>query len=166
MARPTLELVRALRVTAARLSSHESGGSYTWSHFGQCNCGNLAQTVTQLSPEEVYRAAFERAGDWGEQAREFCATSGYPIDFVLQRLFELGVEQDDIRHLERLSDDRVLKRLEVPWLAHNQRDNVVLYMNAWADQLEEALPSVQSGLLAEASDLPPWSWTDERSAAE
>jgi hypothetical protein len=138
MARPTIELIYALRGTASRLSH---GAAYSWSHFGQCNCGNLAQTITQLSPEQVYRAAFERAGDWGEQALEFCPTSGFPIDFVLARLFELGLEREDMRHLERLSDDRVLKRLGVVSLAHNQRENVVRYMEAWADLLEESLPS-------------------------
>jgi hypothetical protein len=137
MARPTLELVSALRTTAARLTN---GATYKWSHFGQCNCGNLAQTVTQLSPKQVYEAAFERSGDWGQQALEFCSTSGYPIDYVLARLFELGLEQADVRHLERLSDDRVLRRLGVPFLAHNQRDNVVSYMRAWAELLEESLP--------------------------
>jgi hypothetical protein len=136
MARPTVELIRALRVTAHRLSS---GATYKWSHFAQCNCGNLAQTVTQLSAEEVYRAAFARGGDWGEQAREFCSTSGYPIDFVLTRMFELGLEQTDVRHLERLSDDRVLKRLGVSALRHNQRDDVVRYMLAWSELLEDAL---------------------------
>lgn len=138
MARPTLELIRALRSTAERLSS---GAAYRWSHFGQCNCGNLAQTVTLLSPEQVYRAAFERGGDWGEQALEFCPSSGYPIDFVLARLFELGLDRGDLRHLERLSDDKVLKRLEVSSLPHHRRENVVRYMNAWADLLEERLPS-------------------------
>jgi hypothetical protein len=141
MARPTLELVRALRTTATRL---RSGATYKWSHFGQCNCGNLAQTVTQLSPEQVYRAAFVRAGDWGEQAREFCPASGYPIDFVLQRLFELGLEPEDVQHLERLSDDRVLKLLGVSSLAHNRREDVVRYLDAWAELLEGALPSDDS----------------------
>ena len=138
MARPTVELVQALRTTAARL---ESGATYKWSHFGQCNCGNLAQTVTQLSPKEVYEAAFVRAGDWGQQARDFCPTSGYPIDYLLEQLFALGMEPEDVRHLERLSDDRVLKRLGVATLRHNQRDDVVRYMRCWADLLEEALPA-------------------------
>ncbi len=136
MARPTVELIQALRVTAARLSR---GAAYKWSHFGRCNCGNLAQTVSQLSPEEVYQAAFVRSGDWGEQAREFCPTSGYPIDFLLERLFELGLTPEDVRHLERLSDDRVLKRLGVTALAHHERDNVVRYMRAWAELLEDML---------------------------
>lgn len=142
MARSTIELIRALRATAARLSQ---GAQYKWSHFGLCNCGNLAQTITHLSPEEVYRAAFTRSGDWGEQAREFCPTSGYPIDFVFQQLFSLGMEPEDVQHLERLSDGRVLKRLGVQQLAHNQRDDVVRYMRAWADLLEE-----ERGEVAEA----------------
>jgi hypothetical protein len=137
LARPTIQLVRALRITASRL---DRGSAYKWSHFGQCNCGNLAQTITALTPEQVYRAAFERAGDWGQQALEFCPTSGYPIDFVLARLFAIGVERDDVRHLERLTDARVLKRLGVQELAHNERENVIAYMRAWADLLEEALP--------------------------
>ena len=146
MARPTVELVHALRATAARLSS---GGSYKWSHFGQCNCGNLAQTVTRLSPEQVYRAAFARAGDWGEQAREFCPTSGYPIDFVLQRLFELGLEPEDVQHLERLSDDRVLRRVGTAQLAHNRREDVIVYMQAWADLLEESRSELAYRMAAE-----------------
>jgi hypothetical protein len=136
MARPTVELVHALRATAARI---ESGAAYKWSHFGQCNCGNLAQTVTQLSPEEVYRAAFARSGDWGEQAREFCPVSGYPIDFVFSQLFAIGLAPEDVQRLERLSDRHVLARLGVTELRHNRREDVVEYMEAWADLLESSL---------------------------
>lgn len=146
MARPTIQLVQALRSTAARLEDGES--AYKWSHFGQCNCGNLAQTITSLTPEQVYRAAFERAGDWGQQALEFCPTSGYPIDFVLAQLFAIGVESEDVRHLERLSDAHVLKQLGVQELAHNRRENVVAYMRAWADMLEAALPAQADWSLA------------------
>ena len=134
MARPTVELIRALRDTAHRL---EHGAAYKWSHFGQCNCGNLAQTITQLSPREVYEAAFRRAGDWGEQAREFCPTSGYPIDFVLSQLFAIGMASEDVRHLERLSDDRVLRRLGQPALLYSRREDVITYMRAWADLLDD-----------------------------
>jgi hypothetical protein len=137
MARPTLELVNALRTTAARL---DAGSSYKWSDFACCNCGNLAQSVTTLSPREIYEAAFARSGDWGEQAREFCPSSGYPIDYVLSRLFELGLDADDVRHLERLSDDRVLRALGVRELAYTRREDVVRYMRAWAALLEAALP--------------------------
>lgn len=137
MARPTLELVTALRATAARLAA---GAEYKWSDFACCNCGNLVQSVTKLSPREIYEAAFARAGDWGEQAREFCPSSGYPIDYVLERLFALGLAPEDVRHLERLSDARVLRALGVCALRHTRREDVVAYMRAWAALLERELP--------------------------
>ena len=68
MARPSIKLVLALRETALRLSAPSV--RYEWSHFGHCNCGHLAQTLTGLSPKLIYDAAFQRAGDWGEQAKE------------------------------------------------------------------------------------------------
>ena len=73
---------------------------------------------------------------------------------MLARLFELGVEREDVRHLERLSDGQVLRKLGVQWLAHNQRDNVIAYMRAWADLLEEQLPQHC------------WEMIEEKSAAE
>jgi hypothetical protein len=136
MARPSLALIHALRTTATRLAQ---GSPYKWSDFACCNCGHLAQSVTQLSAREIYEAAFLRTGDWGEQAREFCASSGYPIDFVLSRLFELGLTAEDVHNLERLSDDRVLRELSVPELRYTRRDDVVLYLNAWARLLERQL---------------------------
>jgi hypothetical protein len=136
MARPNLELIRALRAAAARLSE---GSSYRWSDFASCNCGHLVQSVTQLSPREIYEAAFLRGGDWGEQAREFCASSGYPIDFMLARLFELGLDAEDVRNLERLSDDRVLRELGVRELRYTRREDVVCYLRAWARSLERQL---------------------------
>lgn len=146
MARPTFELVDALRTTAARLSA---GSDYRWSDFARCNCGNLVQSVTQLSPQQIYEAAFARAGDWGEQAREFCPTSGYPIDYMLDRLFALGLDADDVRHLERLSDDLVLRRLGVRELRYTRREDVIRYMRAWADLLESGLPALSQLAAAE-----------------
>jgi hypothetical protein len=146
MARPTFQLVNALRTTAARLAA---GSQYRWSDFACCNCGNLVQSVTSLSARAIYEAAFQRGGDWGEQAREFCPSSGYPIDFVLARLFELGLTPEDVRHLERLSDDRVLRALGVRELRYTRREDVVMYMNAWADLLEGQLPLEELALAAE-----------------
>jgi hypothetical protein len=139
MARPNLELIRALRATATRLAQSTS---YKWSDFACCNCGHLVQSVTQLSPREIYEAAFARGGDWGEQAREFCPSSGYPIDFVFARLFALGLSADDVKNLERLSDDRVLRELGVSALRYNRREHVLAYLHAWARLLERELGRV------------------------
>ncbi len=135
-ARANPDLIEALRVTAARLAA---GAEYRWTHMGSCNCGHLAQTVTRLPREEIHRLALQKAGDWGEQALDHCPTSGYPIDHVIRSLLDLGLTGDDLRHLERLSDARVLRRLPVDrrHLDQRDRDDVVVYLRTWADLLEE-----------------------------
>lgn len=137
MARANERLIEVLRVTATRL---ESGAAYKWSHYGHCNCGHLAQTVTKLSPKELYEAAFERPGDWGQQAREFCPSSGYALDDVFAALFELGMEPEDVQRLERLDDGQVLRRIGVSSLSYTSREDVVRYLRGWADLMEGALP--------------------------
>ena len=129
-------LSEALRVTIARL---EAGADYQWGHFGACNCGHLAQTVTQRSRAELHEAAVQRARDWGDAAVEYCATSGYPIDHILSEMLALGLTLDDIRHLEQLSDRRILRRLPVErrFLRRNRREDLLLYLSAWVDMLDE-----------------------------
>lgn len=147
MARPTFELVQALRRTAARL---REGAPYKWSSFSACNCGHLAQTITSLSPREIYEAAFQRPGDWAEQAREFCPGTGYPLEYIFQQLFALGLERDDIGHLERLSDPHVRRAVGIDVeLHHTRRPDVQRYMDAWADLLEAQLPVRHFALAAE-----------------
>lgn len=144
MARPTLALIHALRTTAARL---RAGGEYRWTHMGACNCGHLAQTITKLPRAEIHRLALERAGDWGEQAVEYCPTSGYPIDHVIERMLEVGLELSDVAALERLSDPKVLRRLPVEEreLSFRRRGDVVRYMEEWAELLEEQRGLTASG---------------------
>lgn len=160
MSRPDPELVAALRSTASRL---EAGARYRWTHMGSCNCGHLAQTLTRLPAEEIHRLALERAGDWGEQAREYCPSSGYPMDHVLAVMLDAGLDRDDIWHLERLSDPEVLRRLPIGErdLDERRRGDVVLYLRLWADRLEDRwladAQAVSQGVLSwrheEALDL-------------
>jgi hypothetical protein len=139
MARANVELIKALRSTAARL---QLGAPYRWTHMGACNCGHLAQTVTHLDAEDIRRYALERAGEWAEQVLEFCPASGYPMDAILTALFELGLTHQDLAHLEKLTDPEILRRL-LPdarqRLSYRERDHVVLYMRTFADLLEEQL---------------------------
>jgi hypothetical protein len=142
MARANLKLISALRATAAKL---EAGATYRWTHMGACNCGHLAQTVTQLSAEDIRRYALERSGEWAEQGLEFCPTSGYPMDAILSALFELGLSSSDLGQLERLTNPDVLRRLPVEVrkvLSYRERDHVVMYMRTFADVLEAELPPV------------------------
>jgi hypothetical protein len=139
MARANLALIAALRTTAARL---QLGAHYRWTHLGACNCGHLAQTVTQLDAEAIRRYAMERAGEWADQVLEFCPTSGLPMDEILRALFELGLTRDDLAHLEKLSSPEVLRRFPAEQrvqLSYRERDHVVAYLRAFADLLEDDL---------------------------
>jgi hypothetical protein len=136
MAKATPELIEALRQSAKNIAS---GGKYEWGHMGSCNCGNLAQELTPLSRREIHEYAMRKYGDWTEQAMDYCSNSGITLDFVISTMMQSGLELQDIRHLEYLSDQRVLLRLSPAErnLRHNVREDVVKYMNTWADLLEE-----------------------------
>lgn len=136
MAKPNLELIQALRQTAQKL---KHATHYQWGHMGSCNCGHLVQEITQLSRAEIHEYAMRtRGGDWSEQAMDYCPTSGYLMDQVISIMLEAGLEVQDFKHLERLSDRHVLQTLPEGErnLKHNQRDDVVKYLYAWARLLE------------------------------
>jgi hypothetical protein len=139
MAHANVKLIQALRGTAARL---QLGAPYRWTHMGACNCGHLAQTVTHLDAETIRRYTYERAGEWADQVLEFCPSSGYPIDEVMNALLELGLTREDLAQLEKLSDPEVVRRLAPSvrtCLSYRERDHVIQYMLAFADLLEAQL---------------------------
>lgn len=181
MAKASVELVVALRETAARLLSEKV--KYQWGSFAHCNCGHLAQTITGLAPEEIQRRAMRREGDWGAQAfdvaaRHFpefdygdrpaldegawepedigaCQVTGAPLDEVLGQMYAFGLSPNDVRHLERLSDPEVRRQLDThkQHFRHHLRENVVAYLDAWADLLEERLePAEAPNVYLEAAE--------------
>ncbi|MDX1902837.1 MAG: hypothetical protein SFU27_01665 [Thermonemataceae bacterium] len=138
MAKANLELIRALRRTAEKL---EKGAKYQWGHMGSCNCGNLAQELTHYTKEQIHAYALEsRMGDWADQTSAFCGESKLPLDMVISTMLEAGLDTDDLIHLERLSDEKVLKRIpqtQLRELQKNKREDVIIYLKAWSDLLEE-----------------------------
>jgi hypothetical protein len=135
MAQPSIKVIQALR-RAARNLKHSS--NYQWGHMGLCNCGFLAQEVTQLSKQEIHRRAMLRHGDWSEQLNDYCPTSGLPMDDMISELIEFGFDAQDLRHLEYLSDNAILMTLpfEQRHLVRNIKADVVKYLLTWADLLE------------------------------
>jgi hypothetical protein len=131
MAVPSLALATVLHETADRL---ERTAHYQWSHFGHCNCGHLAQTVTRLSAAEIHRRAFVELTEWSEIPEDFCPTTGLRLDFILDRFRELGLDRNDLRHLEDLSDLVVLRALPggFRYLRRNDPAAAVLYLRTWA----------------------------------
>jgi hypothetical protein len=80
-----------------------------------------------------------RYGDWTEQSLDYCNRSGMTLDLIISTMLEAGLELRDIRNLEYLADNYILKRipLEKRELRHNKKEDVITYMNAWAELLEE-----------------------------
>lgn len=138
MAYLTIELISALRETAARL---RNGASYAWGNHGSCNCGNLLQVVTQFNEKEILRFAHTGFGEWTELAEEYCPTSNVPINYLLTRLQELGLTPTDIHNLEYLDNREVLEQLPggFRWLKRNIREDVILYFEAYANLMEDEL---------------------------
>jgi hypothetical protein len=138
MARPSVELVAALRTTASRLSA---GAAYQWGHLGQCNCGHLVQTVCRLDKRVIHEWALEGHGDWEQLANDYCPTSGHHIDDVITSLLDIGLDRDDIGHLEKVDDPHVLAAMG-RYPRRNVREDVVEYLRVWASLLEAQLPAV------------------------
>lgn len=151
MAKPTPRLITALYTT---IESIEDGARYQWGHMGMCNCGHLAQALTSRSRAEIHAAALRRAGDWGEQAVEYCPTSGLPIDHIITEMLDAGLTLDDIDYLERLNAPDVLARipLERRWLSRNSREDLIFYLRQWVAMLEEQLAAEQ-GVLMRLDDV-------------
>ena len=141
MAKPTSRLINALRQTAKRL---RSGAAYQWGHLGSCNCGHLAQTLTNYSKGEIHTAALARHGDWGEVSEEYCPNSGKKIDEIIETMLIAGLNIEDIEFLENLSDPKVLSRMKVNALGlrHNVKLDVITYMEEWSNMLESQLPLI------------------------
>jgi len=136
VAKASVKLIQALKRTAAKL---KSGAPYQWGHMGCCNCGNLAQVLTQLSKTEIHAYALEKNGDWREQCNDYCRSSGYHVDQIIKIMFDHGLTHKDLENLERLSDEKVRKAMPKEIIHHNQRDDVILYLTTWAQLLEEEL---------------------------
>jgi hypothetical protein len=135
MAIPSLQLIAAIRNTAKRLNKSQA---YQWGHMGQCNCGHLAQEITQLSDAEIHKIAMNKSGDWADQLRDYCPNSGLPMDTIIEKLTDYGLSTQDLINLERLNDSKIRKRIpNGEQLNHNSKRDVIAYLNAWADLLED-----------------------------
>ncbi|MEO7767925.1 MAG: hypothetical protein ABIS01_10880 [Ferruginibacter sp.] len=136
MAKPTIELIAALRETASRL---QNGAFYAWGHHGACNCGNLVQAVTSFTKEEVLRYAHTGTGEWTEIAQEFCPATNAPLTLVITRLEKIGLTPVDIHNIEYLSDKAVLQNLPggFRWLKRNNKEHVIKYLQTFANLLED-----------------------------
>jgi hypothetical protein len=135
MAKPNPNLIAALRRAADEIKKSDK---YQWGHMGSCNCGYLAQELTDLKASEIHKIAMQRSGDWNDQCEDYCTNSKMPIDLLISELMSNGLQIEDLMKLERLGDSEVLDKLPLgKYLEKNRKEDVVLYMKLWADLLEE-----------------------------
>ncbi|MTI21418.1 hypothetical protein E1176_10345 [Fulvivirga sp. RKSG066] len=138
MAKANPQLIEALRNTVKQLSA---SNIYQWGHMGSCNCGFLAQELTKLNKDEIHSRAMQKHGDWNEQLNDYCPTSGLLMDDLISEMLHAGLDTEDLKNLEKLSDKEVLQRIDFSerHLAHNKKDDVVKYIKAWIGLLEDQI---------------------------
>jgi hypothetical protein len=138
MAQANIQLIEGLRKAATNL---RNGAYYAWGHHGGCNCGNLIQVITELSKEEIVSYAHQGAGEWTEIADDYCNITSAPLMFIMSKLEGVGMTPTDFHNLEYLEDRSVLNKLPggFRWLKRNKREDVIVYMETWANLLEEQL---------------------------
>jgi hypothetical protein len=129
-------LISALRETANRLSA---GARYEWGHMGRCNCGHVVQTLTDMTDIEIAQSVDYQLDEWTEHAKDYCVGSGTKVQDLFDTLSKYGLSPDDMRHLEHLSDRRILSHIDRrDTLRKNAPGDVCLYLNTMANVLEEA----------------------------
>lgn len=154
MAKPSLKLIEALRNTAKEL---QKSSDYQWGHMGSCNCGFLAQQITKRNKNEIHSMAMQRYGDWNEQLNDYCPTSGLLIDDLISQLLHAGLDVDDLKQLEKLSNPKILQNLPSGrrHLNHNIKADVIEYFHAWAHVLEtEITDSIELDMAIFAVPVP------------
>ncbi|SMO62415.1 hypothetical protein [Solitalea koreensis] len=145
-----LRLIVALQEAALEIRNNSS---YQWGHMGSCNCGFLVQKLTNLDKGKIHQMAMVREGDWREQLEEYCPNSGYPIDHLIFDLLQFGLTTQELAHLERLSDPRILNCIgtEGGKLNFNDSEHAALYMSTWAnmlvDQYSNSVDLIKLGFL-------------------
>jgi len=138
MAKPSIELIEALRTTAQRL---KDGAHYSWGHHGACNCGNLLQVITSMTEGEILRCAQTGIGEWTELSEEYCPDTNATLNSIKSQLEQAGLTPVDVHNIEYLTDRAVLRELPggFRWLKRNVREDVILYFETFANLLEEQL---------------------------
>ncbi|MBF2053383.1 MAG: hypothetical protein IGS03_07965 [Candidatus Sericytochromatia bacterium] len=138
MAIASERLIDVLRQTVVALKDSDQ---YQWGHSGACNCGHLAQVLTGYDKAQIHYWAMQKGGDWTDNAGEYCDSSGYEIDRVIEIMLQAGLQIEDIQDIENLSNPRVLRSLppDQRQLQRHLKADVVKYFEAWIHLLQSEL---------------------------
>ena len=131
-------LIDALLETSNRLE--QPGVEYQWGHMGQCNAGQLIQTLTGMSSYEIVKSIDFKYDEWSEHAFDYCSNTGHKVDDLFNAMHNLGLTHEEIVKLEHLSDNEILNNLEggFRYLSKNEKSDVIAYMRSYADLLQKS----------------------------
>jgi len=154
------KLITALRQSAAAVRNQTFG--YEWSNMKSCNCGVVACALLGYDQEKLNTSLPTKPQyNWLKFVGEYCPVTGLPEHLVLRAMTDAGLSPRDIIELEAMSNQQVLARMPVQyqtkivggWWAmlfgrtrevkqprpfhYTNRQDLVLYLEAWADLLEE-----------------------------
>lgn len=138
MARPTLELIEALRNTADKIESGE--WEFKWLNSESCNCGLLVRSI--LGEPVSINGSWNSALNYPE-ATCFFTETGMKNEEIFSKLRSVGLTDTDLRGLELFEHSEVLERAEAEDLYYEDPEDVVIYMRTWADILEEKREAVE-----------------------
>lgn len=138
--------IEALKATLIGLKDPDR--EYEHGHHGTCNCGFVISAITELGKNEILkRLTIDGLGgcyysDMIDGRKfEICPVTGLPMNYIIKSLFEAGFNGDDIKNLENLSDKKVLSLARINTSLNGRyyadRENVIAYITAWIEILEE-----------------------------
>jgi hypothetical protein len=131
--------IAIIRKTSANLAA---SSEYQWGHMGACNCGHLAQQITFKSKAEIHNRAMTGLGDWNDQLNDYCPDSGLPFDQIVDEMMQVGFSKRELMCLEYLNDKTITSLLpKGVYLVRNRKEDVLTYLQLWADMLEQQLQS-------------------------
>jgi hypothetical protein len=132
---------------------------YEWNDRTRCNCGIVAQQVTQTSATELRTLLppiYENGvfcPTWASMTEIYCRDSGLEQNEVFRALLTAGLRREDFSHLERLSHPRIVARME-PFRSTkkavrcSRKSDVIAYLRSWAIGIEECHDREQEARLA------------------
>lgn len=116
------KLIKALKLVINNLKNDTA--NYEWNHQSTCNCGLVAQAITNLSQHELaelshsmfdeldkkYKDNKSTTISWQLAVKEYCPLTGEPLKDILKKLFQNGLTKEDMVHLEYMTNPAILKK--------------------------------------------------------
>lgn len=142
--------IEALKATLVKLK--DESVPYAWGDPAMCNCGLLVQSIMNIDSKtlcdrleiEVVKKQSVCIYSMNFDPKYLCPDTGIHMSRVIQSLLSTGFSKDDIQELEHLNNKEVLNRLgRTEHDDYDDRENVIAYITAWIEILEEETPTVE-----------------------